>query len=137
MRESQQSVLLTSERFTLYSLWPIPLPNLQTGNGRFHGHMILGQTEVTDAPLKRRLVESLYRSIAENTGFEAACHNPRHAIRAVKGRRIIEMAICFECFNIMVFENGRHRMERTTTSPEPIFNSALRAAKIPIDKRQH
>lgn len=135
MLESQQSVLLTSEQFTLYSLKPVS--DGRSGDGWFYGNRVLGQMEINNAAERQKLVAALYRGIAENTGFEAACHNPRHAIRAVKGRRIVEMTICFECFNVMVFESGRRHMERTSTTPEPIFNRTLRAAKIPIDRRHN
>lgn len=136
MLETQKSVLATSERFTLYSLKPISVMSRKHGAGAFHGYPILGQMEIRDVSKLQELVAALYGGIAENTGFEAACHNPRHAIRAVKGRRIVEMTICFECMNIMVFENGRRHKERTTDSPELLFNRVLRSANIAIDKRQ-
>jgi hypothetical protein len=132
MLHSQRNVLEKSEQFTLYSLYPYP-GNRDPGRS-LRNFRIIGSTEIKDASLKAQLVSALYRGIAKNDGSEAGCHNPRHGIRAVKGSRIVEVTICFECHNVYFWENGKPNHQLISTSPEKLFNKVLIDAGVPLSK---
>ena len=131
--ESQREVLESSDSFVLLSLEPY----LYEGKGEKFGkhHKVLGKLQVTDETLKRQLVAALYKGLEEPRGTKS-CHDPRHAIQAIKGRRKIEVSICFDCENIYFYENGkRGGTQMTSAYAEKFFNQVLRQAKIPLAEK--
>lgn len=139
---STKSALLTSDSFILYSLEPqSAIGNSQTlmhSTGKFHGNTVLGKIQIADPQVKAKLVNSLYNGIENNQGFAAACFNPRHGIRAMKGWRTIDVVICFECGHIDFHQYGRSSgLVNIDPTPQQIFDSVLKRAGVPLGKRDH
>lgn len=125
------------DTFTVFSLEPALLaadatkgkPPAET----FHGHAVLGQTEVKDAVTRRRLVGAFNRGVSDHDGSIAACFIPHHGLRVQKGRHTVDLVICFKCAQVEVYVDG----EKTesiliSTSPRPMFNEVLERARVPL-----
>lgn len=121
------------ERLVLLSLDPErPLPGLPT-RPTFHGHTVLGETEIRDAKDRAELLRALYDGIATADGAAPACFNPRHGLRATHRDRTVELVICFECTQIEVHDGrGRERGVRTAREPQPVLDRLLTKAGVPL-----
>jgi hypothetical protein len=93
----------------------------------FHGWKVLGRTDLRDAASRRAIVTSLERGIGQADKV-AGCFEPRHGLRATKGDRSVDLAICFSCGWIEVHSGGTTSAVRTSTSPKSAFNKILRDA---------
>ncbi len=131
-------VLDDPDSFILYSLEPDPLGG--TGEGKpaadsFHGHTILGQTEVKDMLTRRKLGTAFKRGVADHDGSVAACFIPHHGIRARKGDQTVDLVICFKCAQVQVHINGQPAESiLISTSPRDTFNDVLRRSRVKLSK---
>lgn len=98
----------------------------------FHSYMVLGQTSVTDAQARTRLLTALYEGISLSDGSAAACFNPRHGIRAIMKERTVDLVICFECQSLEVYDNQTRTTTTLTRTPQPVFNEFLTRAGVPL-----
>jgi hypothetical protein len=116
-----------ADHYELFSLNP-----RLSGPG-FHGHEILGRTLVTDASTQKRLNDALRSGARESNGSIMACFNPRHGIRVTDAGVTTDLAICFECRQVEVFQGGKMIASfPITNSPQPTFDSVLKAAAVPL-----
>ncbi len=116
-----QDTIEHSTSMFIYSL--DPLSALVTASPKsttpvFHEHSILKSKKVVKSSERERIVDSLYRSIGK--AEQASCFNPRHGLRFMKGPQTVDIVICFECANVMIYNGNQDR-----TSPAPISNYAL------------
>src|SRR5262245_43298534 len=87
--------------------------------GAFRGWQVLGRLRVEAGAGQRQLLQALEAGVDESDGRVAACFNPRHGIRAVSDGHVLDLVICFECFSILVFEDGeKTEIVTVTRSPE-------------------
>jgi len=127
-----RQALESAERFELISLYPSD----KLGGEQFHGYSVLGRTIIADAGTRARLITALKEGVEDNKyGIAAACFNPRHGIRATHGSTSVDLVICFQCYQALVYYGDGRRGEFLPTSkPEPAFNEVLRAAKLPLSR---
>lgn len=95
---------------------------------------VLGSTKISDKVTQKKLVEDLEKSIAACTHhLMAPCFQPRHALRARAGGKTVELLICFECWQVHPYLDGkRSELVATNDSPKVLFNDLLKAAKVPL-----
>ena len=98
---------------------------------------ILGMMELTGAD-RATSVNGVYKSITDSNGIVAACFNPRHGLRAQKGTTTVDVIICFECYSLVVNENG----ERAASIPimdsaPPVLTKLLNNAGIEVAKKNY
>jgi hypothetical protein len=99
----------------------------------FHGHRVLGKTEIRERVERAHLLRDLYKGIALAGPDVPKCFNPRHGIRATSGSDTVDLVICFECFQIQT--HAKHGADvLTARSPESAFNQALERAGLAIAK---
>lgn len=129
--------LENSEQFTLYSLRDgnenvsvAPAPDKI-----FHRYEILGKMLVTDPKIKAQLIQSLYYGMEHRNGFAAACFNPRHGIRATKGKRTVDVVICFECSQIDFWESNQRQHTYTSRTPQKVFDKVLKKGGVSLGRR--
>lgn len=127
-----------AETLELYSL----NPDLGPGEGGrpltdgFHGWQVLGQTEVKEQADRKRLADALRLAAEDNFGMAAACFNPRHGLRLKQGDATIDLVICFQCLQVLVYEKDKKREAFLTThGPQPAFDAMLTKADIPLPKQ--
>lgn len=128
-----QQVLDKGQKFILYSLHPRPMevdPQELKTKPVFHGYMVLGQTQVTAANTRKRLLDALYDVVG--AGVPNMCFNPRHGIRAIRGNKTVDLVICFECKQVEIYDEGGKRATTVAGSPLPVFDKVLTKAKVPL-----
>ena len=130
----------SSGPFILYSIDPDRRPkdereaaSADAAGERFRGFYVLGKAAVDDSGERAKLLGALRDGIANNDGAVAACFNPRHGIRAVKGGQTVDYLICFECRHVHVFEGDKPpRYEDTSDAPAAVFDAQLKAHGLPL-----
>jgi len=118
-----------SDQFILYSIKPHTAPNR---TGTFHDYPIVGQMQIKDKKIKADLIAHFYDGMADENIMSAACFNPHHAIRAMRGKKVVDLVICFSCSGVQIYyaeEMGRTNVSET---PERFFNHVLTNANIPL-----
>jgi hypothetical protein len=137
---SVETVLASPDRLELLSLEPATSrlscakADDTSGDGAcFHGWQVLGRTTVAPRPSQRALVAALDAGIAGSDGGIAICFQPRHAIRAVRGKSTVDLLICFECLSMIAYVDGVVT-DRVPISPSPQahFDGVLKAAGVTL-----
>jgi hypothetical protein len=123
-----RDILETAEEFQLLSLDP----DKDSERDGFHGYKVLGMTRIKAGAPRAELVRALKKGAAEEEGFEAICFQPRHGLRVIRQGKTADFLICFECLNVAVFMGDKGDSFRTTKSPKPVFDKALKDAGIPL-----
>ena len=135
------SALESAERYELLSLNPDRATDPDHAASQptshpaddFHGWRVLGRTTVADAPTRKRLNDALRAGARESDGTAERCFNPRHGVRVVRGDRIVDLVICFECLQVRVIENDQQSEGfLVSESPQAVFDDVLRSAGIPL-----
>jgi hypothetical protein len=130
-----QWILESPDTFELMTVDPsheTPPANAKLIGGFYR---ILGQASITDAGLRKQLVDSLYDAALNNNGEMAKCFNPRHAIRAVRGGKMTEIVICFECSSLQTTTGGVRSSAAINAAKESYFNEAATKAGLPLASR--
>ncbi|MGH7977918.1 MAG: hypothetical protein ACREE6_00985 [Limisphaerales bacterium] len=130
-----QKVLENADTFTLFSINPEP-DYEHKAKRTFQDHEILGQLKIRSTATRKELIDALNEGISAAGLWGMQCFNPRHAIRAEKGDKTVELLICFECRQIYITSSWATNVILTTTTPNPAatFNKVLKRAGIPLPK---
>ena len=135
--ESIRTALLDVADIELYSLDPKHRDELQAKE--FERRKVIGNTVISDAETRKRLLAALNKGVAEAIGSKgpagAACFDPRHAIRVKQGGKSIYILICFECGHVYTYVDDK--LDRTlyfpiSETPLVTFNSVLRYRGLPL-----
>ena len=124
------------EELVIYALDPLPVSAEEADPTTpvFHGYRVLGSAVLSRNRDRHKLVDLLWKGIAADDGQRAACFNPRHGIRAVKGQKWADWVICFECFSLHVIdEKGEQANLGTKGFVESEFSAIYEAAGLVID----
>lgn len=90
-------------------------PTSEDANEDLHGYRILGRAQLASASDRNHLLALIEKGIEDSDGTVAACFNPRHGIRIVKGGVVTELVICFECLSLHVYKGGVQSGSETTS----------------------
>jgi len=132
--------LENAERFELLSLDPERYQNRRPKE-EFHMWRILGTMVITNAEIRNDLVTALNKSVKESRGLAAGCFNPRHGIRVIYDGKTNDLVICFECLQVLVYQNENERKPQgflisdSAKNAESLFNRVLMKQKIPLAGR--
>ena len=85
-----RQVFENSDSLTLYSIESMPDGRVNS----FHGYPIVGETLITEPKEKSDLIAHFYNGM-QGEIMHAACFNPHHAIRAIKGDKTLDLVIFF------------------------------------------
>ena len=126
------TILDQASQFELFSIHPDPLLD-EKYKDHFHGWKVLGQTGVNDLKIRKKLVAAFKKGVKENEGMVARCFNPRHAIRASHDGKTADFVICFECYQVWWYLDGKERDRfLITNSPQQLFDKVLTDANVPL-----
>jgi len=125
------SFLQEADQIELLSLDP-----KQSGNGDledgFHGWKVLGKTAIDNADAKKSVISALERGYAEGSN-PAKCFWPRHGIHASHNGKTVDILICFECKQFLIYlDNQEGEYLLISASPEPVLDKALTEANVPL-----
>lgn len=126
-----QDALRAAKLLELHSL--DPLPHQSGGGSTFQNWTDLGQTDVSATAVRARLLDALDAGIAENDGVANKCFDPRHGLRAIHNGKTYDVVICFHCFQVQWYiDDVRQPDFLLTGSPQPVFDTILRDAGVPL-----
>ncbi len=119
--QSARVVLEGADSLEIMALHPSPYMEEgqpTPGKDDFRGYKILGSAQVTLPSNRDGILSAVYRGILASDGMVAACFNPRHGIRATKGKETVDLVICYECLSMHIHDsNGTRTTALTTSSP--------------------
>lgn len=135
--DDDRDVLEQADRITLYTLNPTrmvdgkPSPEKE----RFHLYGVLGTTSIEDASEHRRVVEAVYEGLKGEGAGPASCFLPRHGLRFERGKRRIDLLICFQCTWVYVFRDDAEHETRMLfgAGVKPVFDSIVKTRALPQD----
>ena len=136
-------VLEESDKLTLLSINPSGYYEGISRSRGFQGYTVLGQTTIQSKDERKALIASFYDGLVSVPGkgnfkqIGMGCFNPRHGIRAERGGKTVDLVICFGCFGLKVYENGKLASHTLLpgAAPQPYFNSVLTQARVPLNSR--
>ena len=110
----------------------VKMPESYSGLDQFHSYPVLGSTVIDSAEERQRLIVALFVGIELYQGPPADCFKPRHGIRLIYPSRQVDYVICFECYQVRVFDGPEQYTELTGESPRMTFNEVLSRSKVPL-----
>lgn len=132
--KNARQLLEQSEELELLSIKPcmlslnanLSLAALNSNNPeQFQGCQILKRVVITDASLKRRLLDGLYYGIGSPSST-AICFSPRHGIRGILNGARVEIVICFQCHNFRgAAKSGGSFGGSISNAPQEFFDYLL------------
>jgi hypothetical protein len=131
--------LETGTHFKLLSIDPLdgPIFGKLPHAPSIAGYHVLGETLISSPTERRTIIRTLTESIANFNGEYALCFLPRHAVSFDDGANHYDILFCFECSPYYVYRNGKLIDDGGLTGdPEPL-NAILRAANVPLPKRDY
>jgi hypothetical protein len=129
-----KSILEKADQIELLSIDPgHPERDEPPPKGDYYGWKVLGKTVIEDKDTQKSIHSALEQGIAEG-GWPPACFDPRHAIHASDNGKTVDLLICFECKQILVYLDGQRQDPYvfTSSSPEPVLDKVLTQANVPL-----
>jgi hypothetical protein len=132
------AALESSAALELFSLEPgstEPGSTPDAAGDTFHGWPVLGSTKL-DAQSRQDVVDAFQKGVPYyDDGVRAACFVPRHGLRVLEEGKTYDFLICFQCSMADVFEDDvKVGSFLIRESPQPVFNSVLIKAGVPLAK---
>jgi hypothetical protein len=94
-----------AEQIDLFRLNPRGLPEgNKEGKKEFHGYEVLSELRVKVKEQRKQATAFLGKTLHWNQLRIGACFNPRHGLRAAVGKKTLDFLICFECWQVRIFE---------------------------------
>lgn len=134
MPEKVKKVLENAISLEIYSLDPDVIVKDTPGIERYFGWKVLGKTVVKIPIQKMEVVTAIKRGV-EKGNFGAICFWPRHGIRAKHNNVVVDLVICFECYWIYVYYDGKEvRADELMTkdTARDLLNKILKDASVPL-----
>lgn len=130
--EVVRAVLEKPDALVLLSLNP-ERPDKQAKDD-WYGWKVLGRTELKDAAARKVVADAVQKGVKDSDGTAAKCFEPRHGVHAVRGDKSVDLVICFECYQLHVYVNGKRegRTILTTRAPQAALDQILKDAKVPL-----
>ncbi|MGE3806016.1 MAG: hypothetical protein AB7K24_15190 [Gemmataceae bacterium] len=122
-----QTALDKGAKLELFALSPDPEEG-KNAKEAFHGYKVLNKTTLEGGD-KSKIAAAFKKAVAANQGKAAFCFNPRHGIRVVHDKKTVDFLICFECFQVHLFIDGKEAKGfLTENSAQPVFDAMLKKA---------
>ena len=130
LADDAAKILAKAEKIELYSLDPSRIRDKDKLKDDFHGFGILGKTTLK-GDAKKDLVSAFQKGLAGQID-PAACFNPRHGIRATYDSKTVDLVICFECAQFMVYgdKDDKGKSLLVNKKPQTAFDKALKDAGL-------
>jgi hypothetical protein len=124
------------ESMTLYSLDGNFTPGYDKPykGEAFHDYPVLGKTDIASPADRRAILAAVLKGIEESTGGEAKCFWPHHGVSLVQVGKRIDYLICFNCYQVYRYADGKSMKQLTTRSPAVVLDVHLRKAGVPQQK---
>jgi hypothetical protein len=128
-----KDILSKATEVSLVSLEPSEKANKDNA---LHGWKVLGQTSLKDAEIRKKLLATLEKGIADTGNVGIKCFDPRHAIRAKHDGKTVDLLICFECGWVYTYVDGKKTAQIIFDRVgQKVFDDVLRKADVPLAKK--
>lgn len=121
-----------AEQATLYSLEPHDVVTAE--DTALYKWKVLGQSRISGEPL--RAARGAYRSAMVQGNFGFACFDPRHAIRIEDGGHVYDFLLCFACYRMSLYKDGKPVASVGVHGSPKVINDVLTAAGLPRSTSQ-
>jgi uncharacterized protein DUF1559 len=129
-----KAILEKAESFELFAL--DLLTPADDPKGTFHGWKVLGKKTIDKAEVRKTLVESFEKGVAEYNGVGKEGFLPRYGIRVQHEGKAADFVICLECSYVRVYVEGGAETEfLVSDSPAKTFNSVLKDARVKLPEQ--
>jgi hypothetical protein len=126
--DSAVGVLESADQFQIFALEPYGANEPKPTDTVFQGHVVLAQADVKDPKMQEKIAFIVDRGVRQG-GSQAKCFNPRHGVHATKGKRTVDLVICYECSAVEVVEDG-NTTTLTTGNVQSDLDDAFRVAGV-------
>jgi len=104
----------------------------------FHHYPILGQVEVNEPEAQQALRDAVREGIAQGNVM-ARCFAPQHGIRAIDGKRTVDLVICFQCAQFATYLNDQPipvAVLPISGAPRTLLNDMLERGGVPANRQK-
>jgi len=121
------TALAQADEVELYSLEPVQPTE---GQGEtLRGWKVLGKT-VLKGGARTQVVDAVRAGLHRSVGGK--CFHPRHALRATRRGRAVDVLLCFECRAVRVYDGDAEGVSGLEAGVEAVLDGALREAGVPL-----
>lgn len=119
----------SADSVVLYSL--NPRRSRDAVDETLHGYKVLGQT-LLNKEQSQQVAEELYKAEKASDGSSVRCFVPRHGVRAVASGHTHDFLICYQCYQVYWFQDGKQVATVTVEGSPRFLNKLLQDARIPL-----
>lgn len=98
-------------------------------------HAVFGSVVVSDRATREKLNESIRKGVETWDGAVSFCaFQPHHAVRIVRGDRVVDIMICFQCGDLYIHDSDAQNADRRFIAREvpDVFDEVFKAANIQV-----
>jgi hypothetical protein len=129
------AAMTAASSFTLYSLDPDGGMHPDQPK-TFRGWRVLGQTQVVDAPTRKRIATTIADSVARTRGLGMGCFIPHHGLRFIAHKHTYDFVICFHCEHLYIYAPNRDICVTRISTGAEVLDAIFSAAHIPMAERR-
>lgn len=105
-----------------------------SGLGSFHDFRTIGRKELRNEVAIQDLLHAVVLAIAAGPEETYECFMPRHGLRIYTRNQVIDVVICYECLNGILYVGEEVIWFSTSKEAEPAFDSVF--AKLGLHKAE-
>jgi hypothetical protein len=128
--QKAKAILEKADRIEIYAIDPEPDKKPEKNLREWR---ILGKVTLGDEKSRSQVLSLLEESVGR--GETQRCFLPRHAIRATRAGKTVDLIICFECEWIRVYYDDEKKPAADlpiNQSPRSQLNKTLKAGGVPL-----
>jgi hypothetical protein len=91
----------------------------------FHDNYAIGREELKGDEEIQKLLLAVARSIAKGTDMPNLCFDPRHGLRIYGPKGFIDVVICYECLQGVIYEGKEETWFYTSADAEADFDAVF------------
>lgn len=118
-----------ADAVVLYSL--NPKKGKEKPKEAFESWPVLGKVKLEGATRKAALL-ALKSALEGRPKNGARCFIPRHGLAITHGKKELRLVICFECYWVEAFGDGKKETFTIARAAAAAFNKWLKEAKVPL-----
>ncbi|NUP10242.1 MAG: hypothetical protein HOW73_29685 [Polyangiaceae bacterium] len=111
-----------------------PSDETSSEGNQFRGRTIIGTAFVAPWDVRQDLLNLIARGVYASEGGAFVCFQPRHALTIGKGRRSLDILICYSCLQLFVYGGGDigNKPLLTSSSVEPAVTAIFESHGLTI-----
>lgn len=103
--------------------------------GEFHTWPVLGRTTLIDPHARQQVVAAIEKGLADSDGTARQCFYPHHGLHASCQGKTVDLVICYECNQLLVYIDRLETYRLTATTSQPVLNAILKEAGVPLARQ--